>query len=84
MADFPSAGERPRLNGAVGQTFRGCTCSRRLVSSWGLGGGMKRLKDGVDTRLLLRYKMEDDGTGVISLPRGCPRGVVVRGLRVIM
>lgn len=45
---------------------------------------MKRLKDGVDTRLLLRYKMEDDGTGVISLPRGCPRGVVVRGLRVIM
>lgn len=45
---------------------------------------MKRLKDGVDTRLLLRYKMEDDGTGVISRLRGCPRGVVVRGLRVIM
>lgn len=29
--------------------------------------------------LLLRYKMEDDGTRVISLLRGCPQGVVVRG-----
>ena len=29
--------------------------------------------------LLLRDKMEDDGTGVISVLRGCPRGVVVRG-----
>lgn len=43
-----------------------------------------QLKDGVDASLLLSYKMEDDGTRVISLLRGCPQGVVVRGLRVIM
>lgn len=39
------------------------------------------LKDGVDTRLLLRYKMEDDGPRVL---RGCPLGVVRKDPRVIM
>lgn len=42
------------------------------------------LKNGVDTGLLLRYEIEDDGTRVISLQWGCPRGVFVGGLRVIM
>lgn len=68
----------------------GCTCERRVVTSGGLGGGEKRfmssarLNDGVDTRLLLWYKMEHDDTRVISLLRGCPQGVVVRDLGVIM
>lgn len=43
-----------------------------------------KLKDGVGAMLLLGYKMEDDGTRVISLLRGCPQGAVVRGPRVIM
>lgn len=31
-------------------------------------------------RLLLRYEMEDDGSRVISLLRGCPRGAEAQGL----
>lgn len=76
-SDTPHWGKRPGLNGAMGRTFQNAAVI--LVTSGGLGCGTKRvciqLEDGVNTGLLLRYEMEDDGSGVITLLRGCPRGV---------